>query len=74
MKILSKSQAQNIVNLKVYRKIRFDRGKYKTSVIGAELPLEHAIRMKSENNIVWGERRKDKDGPYLALFCIDSCK
>ena len=74
MKILTKSQAQNIVNLKVYRKIRFDRGKYKASVIGSDVHPEHAERLEKENNIVWGEHRKDKDGPYIALFCIDSCK
>lgn len=74
MKILTKTQAQNMLNLKVYRKMRFDQGKYNPSVIGKEVPLEHAERLAKENNIVWGEHRKDKDGPYITLFCIESCK
>lgn len=49
-------------------KERFDRGKYKETVFGRPVP-EH---MHATTRLVWGERRKDSDGPYIALFCIST--
>ena len=42
---------------------RYDRGKYARNLHGEtlEVPMDVAA--------LWTERRKDKDGPYWALFC-----
>ena len=45
---------------------RFDLGKYRSSLVGRPIP-EH---MLSRVAIVWSEQRKDSDGPYWALFCL----
>ena len=56
-----------------FKSMRYDRGKYKDSVIGRELgpELAHYLTEDRPGNLVWAERRKDKDGPYWALFCFD---
>lgn len=75
MKILTKRQADNAILESVFhpggtlaclRKDRFDRGKYKDTIIGKDAPDSDRIPL------VWAERRKDKHGPYFALFCL--CK
>ena len=73
MKILTKRQAENAILESVFhpggtlaclRKDRFDRGKYKETIIGKDCPCGEDVRL------IWAERRKDKDGPYFALFCL----
>lgn len=73
MKILTKRQADNAILESVFhpagtlaclKKERFDRGKYKETVIGKDHPVRDGIRL------LWAERRRDSDGPYFALFCL----
>jgi len=73
MNILTKAQATRAIRdslftpggtLALEPKERFDRGKYKPSIVGREVPAGTTARL------VWAEPRRDKDGPYLALFCI----
>ena len=45
---------------------RFDRGKYRNSLVGCPIP-EH---MLSRVALVWSEQRRDSEGPYYALFSI----
>ena len=42
---------------------RFDKGKYANNLIGRECPDIAGVIA------VFSERRKDKDGPYWALYC-----
>ena len=45
--------------------MRYDMGKYNAgqSFVGRDLKVaKHVLA-------VWPERRKDSDGPYIALFC-----
>lgn len=72
--IISKSAANKIlvdslfrpVNGQTLNKERYDMGKYKAekSFIGREL--------NTSDNVVciWQESRRDKDGPYKALYCL----
>jgi hypothetical protein len=75
MKILTKRQADSEIVNSLFRaggtlaclpKERFDLGKYKESIIGRELHEDVACRLR----LAWAERRRDKDGPYYAIFCI----
>ena len=45
---------------------RFDRGKYRNSLIGQPIPAH----MLPHVALVWSEPRRDSDGPYHALFSI----
>lgn len=75
MKILSKVEFNYSVTESLFTpggtlaclpKERFDMGKYKSSVIGREVPEYHAKNVRC----VWAEARRDSDGPYYALYCI----
>jgi hypothetical protein len=75
MKILTKRQAESAILNSLFQaggtlaclpKERLDRGKYKDTIFGKEVPPH----LKDRVHLVWAERRKDKDGPYFALFCI----
>jgi hypothetical protein len=44
-------------------KSRYDLGKYAHSHIGRTVEVGDGIRA------LWAERRRDKKGPYYALFC-----
>lgn len=46
---------------------RFDRGKYKPGTMAGKPVPEHMI---PHVLVVWVERRRDRDGPYDALFSI----
>lgn len=74
MKVLTKSQAQKASMESLFKsggtftlkdKVKYCTGKYNTSVYGKELP-----NAKSEEyHAIWGENRKDADGPYVRLYC-----
>jgi len=76
MTILTKRQADAAIveslfspggTLACLPKERLDRGKYKPGTMaGKELPPHVNVRL------AWVERRKDKDGPFDALFCISN--
>lgn len=75
MKILTKREADKAIIESVFRpggtlaclrKDRFDRGKYKETVIGKDHPVRDGIRL------LWAERRRDSNGSYFALFCLCS--
>lgn len=73
MVVLSKSKAVKAVlasrgKISFTNKIRFDLGKYKESGVGEAVPEELAKNV----HLVWTEPRKDKHGPYHALFCISN--
>lgn len=44
--------------------VKYDRGKYNPNIIGKEI-------RERPSTIIWGEKRRDKDGAYVQLFCID---
>jgi len=75
MTILTKRQAESAILNSLFQaggtlaclpKERLDRGKYKETIVGKDVPAH----LKERYRLVWAERRKDKDGPYYALFCI----
>ena len=78
MTILTRSQYRKAVIESLFKpvqghslaclpRVRFDRGKYKETLIDKPVNPIHAET--GRYLIVWAERRKDKDGPYYALFC-----
>lgn len=70
MKIVTKSQALAIQKANPgATRSRFDRGKYQTSpadAVGREFTDRTSVLA------VYPEQRRDKDGPYTALFSIVS--
>ena len=77
MKILTRSQLRQATleslfnpvhgrSLACMKASRFDTGKYKPGTMAGKDVPEH---MLASVYTVWTERRKDKDGPYDALFC-----
>lgn len=74
MEILSKHKADRAIVDSLFttggtlacRKERFDMGKYQKTIIGRDVPEYYNDKI----HLVWAERRKDKDGPYYALFCV----
>lgn len=76
MQILTKRQAEAAIvdslflpggTLALLPRERFDRGKYKPGTMaGKEVPPHAAASVR----LVWVERRRDKHGPFDAIFCI----
>lgn len=75
MKVLSKREATMAIRDSIFQpggtlaclpKERFDMGKYKSTVIGRDIPEENAKGVR----LVWAESRSDRHGAYYALFCI----
>lgn len=73
-KIISKRQASRAVidslftaggTLACLPVIRYDNGKYRRDLTGAELPTPSEFP-------VWCERRKDSDGPYWIVNTFDA--
>lgn len=46
---------------------KYDLGKYKPECLGKEIG-------KRPLTIVWGAKRRDKDGYYIQLFCVDKSR
>jgi hypothetical protein len=75
MNILTKRQAESAILNSLFQaggtlaclpKERLDRGKYKDTIVGKDVPAH----LKDRYSLVWAERGKDEDGPYFALFGI----
>lgn len=75
LKIISKRQAEAFMVDSLFKaggtftnhdKSKFDLGKYKSSLIGYEVPKH----MVDKVHIVWSERRQDANGPYYQLYCF----
>ena len=80
MNILTKSQLNKAVQESLFKPVqgrtlalmkrgRFDLGKYKPGTCAGQPVPEHALKWVYA---VWVERRRDKDGPYDALFCFST--
>ena len=76
MQVITKKEADRILVSSLFNPIngrslnpeRLDLGKYKVgqAYVGREVQVPESVRA------VWMERRRDRDGPYMAAFCLSA--